>query len=254
MKKSIDLVWKHGLIALCLLLAGRPLNAAEVSVAVASNFLAPMQRIAAAFEQDTGHKARLAFGSTGKFYAQIKNGAPFQLLLAADEETPRRMEQEGLGVSGSRATYAVGRLVLYSATPGLVDDKGLVLATPFSRLSLADPKLAPYGAAAVQTLIKLGHWQRLQPQLVTGESVGQAFQFVASGNAQLGFVAMSQVMTDGQMRGGSFWLVPQALHAPLKQDMLLLKSAQNNPAALSLVRYLLGDKARSLMRAYGYEF
>ncbi len=242
------------LAAIALAVCATGPQAGEVSVAVAANFTAPMQKIALAFEQDTGHKALLAFGSTGKFYAQIKNGAPFEVLLAADDETPARLEQEGLGATGSRYTYAVGRLVLYSATPGLVDDKGLVLASSFTRLSVADPKLAPYGAAAVQALTALGHWPRLQGRLVTGESVGQAFQFVATGNAPLGLVALSQVMVDGRIGQGSAWVVPQNLHAPLKQDLLVLKAGQANPAAKALADYLKGGKARDIMRGYGYGF
>ncbi len=247
-------IWLRTLCLLVLWAVSAPAHAAEVSVAVAANFAAPMQKIATAFEQDTGHKVVLAFASTGKLYAQIKNGAPFQLLLAADDETPLRLEQEGLGLAGSRATYAMGRLVLYSATPGVVDDKGQVLAGPFTRLSIADPKLSPYGAAAVQALTQLGHWPRVQARLVTGENIGQAFQFVASGNAPLGLVALSQVMVDGRISQGSAWVVPEQLHAPLKQDLLVLKTGQNNLAATALASYLRSDKARGIMRGYGYGF
>lgn len=242
-------------LALLLALCATALQAAEVSVAVASNFAAPMQKIAAAFEQDTGHKTLLAFGSTGKFYAQIRNGAPFEVLLAADDETPQRLERERLGVPGSRYTYALGRLALYSARPGVVDDKGQVLATgDFARLALSDPKVAPYGAAAVETMTRLGQWPRWQAKLVQGESVGQTFQFVATGNAALGFVALSQVMMDGRIASGSAWVVPHNLHTPLKQDLLVLKVGASNPAALALADYLKGEKARGIMRGYGYEF
>jgi len=229
-------------------------RAGEVSVAVASNFAAPMQQIARAFAQDTGHTAVLALGSTGKFYTQIKNGAPFQLLLAADDETPARLEKEGLTVAGSRFTYATGRLVLWSQTPGLVDGEGAVLRTgTFARIALADPKLAPYGTAALQTLEQLGLVAALQPRMVQGENIAQAYQFVATGNAALGFVALSQVMVQGRMAQGSAWVVPAHLHAPLRQDAVVLANGKNNPAALALAAYLKGEKARATIRAFGYE-
>lgn len=232
-----------------------PTQAAEVSVAVAANFTAPMQKIAAAFAQDSGHQARLAFGSTGRFYAQIQQGAPFQLLLAADDETPARLEREGLGLAGSRFTYAIGRLVLWSPQPGLVDDQGLVLRQGrFDKLALADPKLAPYGAAAIESLTRLGLLQNLQAKLVQGENIAQAYQFVASGNAQLGLLALSQIHADGRLRAGSAWVLPAWLHRPIRQDALLLNPGKDNPAALALLRYLQGDQARAIIRAHGYEF
>jgi molybdate transport system substrate-binding protein len=228
-------------------------RAAEVSVAVAANFGAPMQKIAAAFEQDTGHKAVLAIGSTGKFYAQIRNGAPFQVLLAADDETPARLEREGHAVAGTRFTYAVGRLVLWSAQPGRVDAQGAVLQSGrFSRLALADPKLAPYGAAAIETLAKLGLLQALTPRFVQGESIAQAYQFVATGNAELGFVAASQVFVDGTLARGSAWVVPGDLHAPIRQDAVLLAAGQGQAAAAALLAYLRGDKVRGILLAHGY--
>lgn len=238
----------------CALASVLPTQAAEVSVAVAANFTAPMQKIAAAFEQDSGHQARLAFGSTGRFYAQIRHGAPFQLLLAADDETPARLEREGLGLAGSRFTYAIGRLVLWSPQPGLVDDQGLVLSQGrFDKLALADPKLAPYGAAAIESLTRLGLLQRLQARLVQGENIAQAYQFVASGNAELGLLAWSQLHVDGRLLAGSAWILPARLHRPIRQDAVLLTPGKDNPAALALLRYLQGDKARAIVRAYGYE-
>ena len=249
MKKTSQYV-----IAFGLLWAGL-LHAAEVSVAVAANFTAPMQKIAAVFEQDTGHKAVLSFGSTGKFYAQIKNGAPFQVLLAADDETPRRLGTEGLAMAGTQFTYAIGRLVLWSKQPGLVDDKGEVLRTGrFERLAMADPRLAPYGAAAVDSLTQLGLLPGLQARLVQGESIGQAYQFVATGNAVLGFVALSQVTTDGRLTEGSAWVVPANLHTAIRQDATVLASGKNNPAAAALMAYLKGGKARAIIRSFGYEF
>lgn len=229
-------------------------QAAEVSVAVAANFAAPMQKIAAAFEQDTGHRANLAFGSTGKFYAQIKNGAPFQLLLAADDETPKRLEREGLSVAGTRFTYAIGKLALWSKQPGLVDDQGDVLRNgTFVHIALGDPKLAPYGKAAVQTLNKLGLYDALSAKFVLGENIGQAYQFVATGNALLGFVALSQVFADGRITQGSAWIVPATLHEAIRQDVLVLDKGKDNPAAAALMQYLRGDKARAIIRAHGYD-
>ena len=229
-------------------------QAAEVSVAVAANFTAPMRKIAQTFEQETGHQAILSFGSTGNFYAQIRNGAPFQILLAADDETPIKIEKEGLGVAGSRFTYAIGKLVLWSKQPGFVDDKGEILRSgKFQRIAVANPKLAPYGAAAVETMTKLGVLKELQPEFVQGENIAQTFQFVATENAQLGFVALSQVMTDGRIAQGSAWIVPSSLHAPIRQDALLLLKGKDNPAATALMNFLRSDRSRLVIRSYGYE-
>lgn len=228
-------------------------HAGQVQVAVAANFSAPMQQIAAAFEQDTGHKALLSMGSTGKLYAQIRNGAPFQVLLAADDETPARLEREGAAVPGTRFTYAVGRLMLWSKKPGLVDDKGAVLLRgEFDRIAIADPKLAPYGAAAVEVLNALHVQAAVQAKLVQGENIAQAYQFVSTGNATLGFVALSQVWADSKLSEGSGWLVPAQLHQPLRQDAVLLTSGKDNPAALALLAYLQTDKARRIIHAFGY--
>ncbi len=228
-------------------------HADEVSVAVAANFIAPMQKIATAFEQATGHKAVLSSGATGKFYAQITHGAPFQVLLAADDTTPERLEHEGRAVAGSRFTYAVGQLVLWSAQPGYVDAEGQVLRTgDFAHLAIANPKLAPYGLAAQQTLDKLGVAARVQPRLVMGENIAQTYQFVASGNAQLGFVALSQVMEDGRIARGSAWRVPASLHEPIRQDAVLLAAGKDSAAARALLQYLRSDAARAVIRSYGY--
>jgi molybdate transport system substrate-binding protein len=243
----------HGLFGLAVFGATSASSAAEVSVAVASNFTAPMQKIAQAFVADTGHKALLAFGATGGFYAQIKNGAPFQILLAADNETPARLEKEGLGVAGARFTYAIGKLVLWSKHPRLVDDKGEVLRQGgFDKLALANPKLAPYGAAAMETITKLGLLAQLKPKFVEGANIGQTYQFVASENAALGFVALSQVFAEGRLTQGSAWVVPASFHAPIQQDAVLLNTGKDNPAATALMAYLQGDKARTIIRAYGY--
>jgi molybdate transport system substrate-binding protein len=247
---------RHGasLAILCLTLFSAGVVAAEVRVAVASNFTAPMQVIAAEFEKATGHKAQLAFGSTGKFYAQIRNGAPFEVLLAADDETPVKLEKEGLAVSGSRFTYSIGQLALWSAKPGYVDAKGEVLKQGvFDHLALANPKLAPYGAAAVETLNKLGLLAALQPRFVQGENIAQTFQFVSTGNAELGFVALSQVVEGGKLKSGSAWIVPPGLHAPIRQDAVVLARGKDNPAALALMKYLREGKARAIIKAHGYD-
>lgn len=237
------------------LMAAFAAHSAEVSVAVAANFTAPMQRIAAQFEQDTGHKAVLSFGATGKFYAQIANGAPFGVLLAADDATPQKIAREGLGNGATRFTYAIGRLVLWSKQPGYVDAEGQVLRTgDWKHIAIANPKLAPYGLAAMQTLDKLGLAAQVQPRVVTGENIGQTYQFAASGNAPLGFVALSQVMENGQLREGSAWVVPATMHAPIRQDAIVLQRGKGNPAADALMQYLRGEKARAVIRAYGYDF
>jgi molybdate transport system substrate-binding protein len=229
------------------------IHAAEVSVAVAANFAAPMKKISAQFEKDTGHKATLSFGATGKFYAQIKNGAPFHVLLAADESTPARLENEGLGVAGTRFTYATGKLVLWSKQPSLVDAKGQVLkAGKFERLALADPKLAPYGAAAVEQMKKLGLFTQLAPKFVQGENIAQTYQFVATENAQLGFVALSQVFSNGKVTQGSAWIVPAEMHSPIRQDAVILTAGADNPAAKALLDYLRGKKAGDIIRSFGY--
>ncbi len=240
------------------LLCGSLAQAGEVTVATAANFTAPMQKIAQAFEQDTGHKAQLAFGATGKFYAQIKNGAPFAVLLAADDETPARLEKEGLAVAGTRFTYATGRLALWSKQASLVDDKGEVLRSPrfeelgVQKIAIADPKLAPYGAAAMEVIQHLGVQASVAPKLVQGESIGQTYQFVSTENAQLGFVALSQISFDGRIMQGSAWVVPQHMHTPLKQDAVLLNGGKDNAAAQALLKYLQGDKAKAIIRMYGY--
>lgn len=228
--------------------------ATEIKVAVAANFTAPMKVIAQDFERDTGHKLSLAFAATGQFYAQIRHGAPFAVLLAADDETPQKLEKEGWGVAGSRFTYATGRLVLWSPNPAGVDPRGAVLRNDTrDKIALANPKLAPYGAAAIEVLDHLGLRQRLAPRIVEGAHITQTFQFVASGNAQLGFVALSQVQENGQLRTGSAWLVPASMHRPIRQDAILLQPGQSQAGAVALLQYLRGDRARAIMNQFGYE-
>jgi molybdate transport system substrate-binding protein len=229
-------------------------HAGDVQVAVAANFAGPMEKLAEQFQKDTGHKAVIASGATGKFYAQIRNGAPFEVLLSADDETPARLEAEGQVVAKSRFTYAVGRLVLWSAKANYVDAAGAVLKTgAFTHLAIANPKTAPYGAAAVAVIDKLGLTARLQARLVQGENIAQAFQFASTGNAELGFVAQAQVWRDGRFTAGSGWIVPATMHAPIRQDAALLTRGAKNPAAQALLDYLRTDKAKALIRAYGYE-
>lgn len=240
------------LFALTLACAG-PALADDIQVAVAANFMAPMKAIAADFEKDTGHKAHLAFGSSGKFYAQIKNGAPFQVFLSADDEKPARLEQEGMTVPGSRFTYAIGTLVLWSPRPGFVDDKGEVLRKgQFAHLALASPKLAPYGAAAMEAMEKMGLADSLRPKFVLGENIAQTQQFVVTGNAELGFVALSQVMKDGKIGSGSAWVVPAGMHAPIRQDAVILVSGKGNAAADALMKYLKSAQAAAIIKSYGY--
>ena len=227
--------------------------AGEVQVAAASNLAGSIQRIAAAFKRDTGHDAIVALGSTGKLYAQIRNGAPFEVLLAADDETPAKLEAEHRTVPGTRFTYATGKLVLWSAQDGYVDGQGQVLKTgDFAHLAIANPKTAPYGAAAVETLHKLHVYERVQGRLVQGENIAQAYQFVGTGNAALGFVALSQVWRDGTFTSGSGWIVPENLHAPIRQDAVILAKGAANPAAKALEDYLKSGKAKDIIRSYGY--
>jgi molybdate transport system substrate-binding protein len=227
--------------------------AATVLVAVASNFTKPMTEIAAEFEKATGHSAKLSFGASGKFVSQLENGAPFEVLLSADEKGPQKLEQASLAVPGTHFTYALGKLVLWSATPGYVDDQGKILTTGgFKHLALADPKLAPYGAAAVEVLKGLNLQNKLQPLLVLGENISQAHQFVSTGNAELGFVALSQVIENGKIATGSGWIIPADRHAPIRQDAVLLSKGAENPAAPALLDYLKSAPALAIIEKYGY--
>lgn len=235
-----------------LLCMARSACAGEVNAAVAANFAAPMQQIAAMFQKDTGHVVKLSFGSSGKFYAQIHNGAPYDVFLSADEKNPELLEQEGQGVKGTRFVYALGKLALWSAQPGVVDDK-VLLRGSYNKLAYADPKLAPYGLAAKETLEKLGLWNAVQQKLVTGENITQAYQFAASGNADLAFIALSQIIKDGKVNTGSWWLVPADLYSPIRQGAVLLAGARDKDAAQAFLAYLRSDKAASVIRGFGYE-
>ncbi|MBK1648688.1 molybdate ABC transporter substrate-binding protein [Rhabdochromatium marinum] len=230
-------------------------QAEEVSVAVAANFTGPMQEIAAAFAEDTEHEAKAAFGSSGKFYAQIKNGAPFEVFLSADAAKPARLAEDGFTVPGSNFTYALGSLVLWSADAERIpagEGAAVLQAGEFRKLAIANPKTAPYGAAAVATLQALDVEDAIKPKLVQGENIAQTYQFVSTGNAELGFVALSQVIQDGEIGSGSGWRVPAELHEPIRQDAVVLTQGKDNPAAQALMEYLHGERARNIIRAYGY--
>lgn len=229
-------------------------HADEVQVAVAANFTAPIQAIAADFEKDTGHKLVAAYGATGQFYTQIKNGAPFEVFLSADDTTPEKLEKEGDTVKGSRFTYAIGTLALWSAKEGYVDGKGEVLKkNEYQHLSIANPKAAPYGLAATQVLEKLKLTEATKAKIVEGQNITQAYQFVSTGNAELGFVALSQIYKDGKVTSGSAWVVPANMHDPIKQDAVILNKGKDSAAAKALVDYLKGPKAAAVIKSYGYQ-
>ncbi len=231
-------------------LASAPAAADEVAVAVASNFAGAAADLAARFEAATGHQVALSPGSTGRHSSQIAAGARFAVFLAADAARPARLEAEGRAVAGSRFTYAVGQLVLWSPDAALVDTAGAVLAgRAFAHLAIANPDLAPYGQAAREALTALGRWDALQPRIVRGENIGQAFQFVVAGAAELGFVALAQVRSPAGDRGGSLWMVPADLYAPIVQQAVLLR---DEPAARAFLAYLQGDEARAVIAAWGY--
>lgn len=239
-------------IALLFALPPALAHAGHAHVAVASNFAAPMKQLATQFEQASGHTLTLSSGATGKFYAQIKHGAPFDVLLAADDETPARLLREGDAIQSQ--TYAIGRLALWSERPGFVDGSDTVLRqNRFQRLAIANSKLAPYGSAAVEVLTKLKLLDNVQDKFVIGENIAQTYQFVASGNAELGFVALSQVMQEGKLSSGSVWRVPASLHTPIRQDAALLKRGEHNAAARALLDYLNTPAALAIIRSYGYE-
>lgn len=228
-------------------------HAEQVQVAVAANFVPPFREISAEFEKTSKHSVQISAGSSGKFYAQIKNGAPFEIYLSADDERPKLLEDEGLGVKGSRFTYAVGRLVLWSQDPALVKGEDTLRNGTFKHLAIANPKTAPYGTAAMQAMMKLGVWESLQSRIVMGENLGQTSGFLESGNAEVGFLALSQVLDEKLKGKGSRWDVPQNLHEPIKQDAVLLTKGQDNPAAKSLMEFMRGPQARSVIERYGYE-
>jgi molybdate transport system substrate-binding protein len=276
--KTMKYAMPQMLYAAALALTSLAAQADEVSVAVAANFAGPLVKIGEGFTAATGHTLKVSSGATGKFYSQIVAGAPFEVLIAADDETPKKLIAEGFAVAGTNFTYAIGKLVLWSAQPGFVDDQGAVLASgKFAHLAVANPKLAPYGRAGIEVLKARGLTDSLTPKLVTAETIAQAYQFVASGNAELGFVALSQVIgagppqADGRPLGGptpqaslgrgsipgkpatgSMWLVPPSLYGEIRQDAVLLKTGEKNPAAAALLAYLKGASAKSVIQSFGY--
>lgn len=248
------ITFRRFLCLMSLLLVSRISSAATTLVAVAANFTKPMTEIAAEFQKATGHEAKLSFGSSGKFVSQIENGAPFEVFLSADESNPQKLEQNGATVAGSRFVYALGKLVLWSAKPGYVDDQGQILAKGgFQHLALADPKLAPYGVAAMEVLKNLNLTEKLQPLVVLGENIAQTQQFVSTGNAELGFIALSQVIENGKIASGSGWVVPSDRYAPIKQSAVLLNLGAENPAAKALLDYLKSKPALAIIEKYGYD-
>lgn len=241
-------------VLLALLGCHLPALAGEARVAVAANFTAPIKKIAPQFEQATGHKLLPSFGSTGKLYAQIRNGAPFDIFLAADVNAPNKLEQEGIALPATTFTYATGKLVLWSAKTDFVDSKGKVLAHGnFSHLALVNPKLAPYGLAAMQTIRASGLDGKVNSKIVYGENLMQAYQYIASGNAELGFIALSQIYRDGHFSDGSAWLVPASLYTPIRQNATLLMRGQGSAAARAFMKYLKGEPAKAIIRSFGYD-
>lgn len=232
-----------------LLSATATAHAAETNVAVAANFTEPAKEIAKAFEAKTGHKAVLSFGATGQFYAQIRQEAPFTVFLAADDDTPRKAVEDGLAVADSRFTYAIGRLVLWSTDPAKVGGEETLKKGAFEKIAIANPAVAPYGAAAAQAMKKLGVYEALQPKLVQGNTIAQTYQFVETGNAEVGFVALSQVITRNE---GSRWAVPDTLHDPIRQDAVLLKKGASDEAAKAFVAFLKSPEAGAVIAKYGY--
>lgn len=245
-----ELVVGLSALVLSFLLMSAETFAEQLRVAVASNFIPPARALGELYEKQTGHKVTLIPGSTGKHYAQIVQGAPFQVFLAADAERPQLLEARGLTLAGSRFTYARGRLVLWSPRADLVDSEGEILAQDeFRHLALANPRLAPYGEAAQAVLEAHGLWQPLQGKLVRGESIGQTYQFVASGNAELGFVAYSQVYMPGQSFEGSVWKIPADLYPPIEQQAVLLEDTE---AARGFLELVASAEGRKLIREFGY--
>lgn len=236
-------------ISLAVLLGATAAAAAELKVAVAANFTDPMKALAPLFEESTGHKLVLSYGSTGQIFAQIKQAAPFEVFLAADKATPTKAVAEGLAVVGTQFTYAVGKLALYSKTPGLVTGEETLQQSKFDKLAIANPATAPYGAAAVDVMKALGVHKALEAKIVQGQNIGQTFQFVETGNAETGFVALAQI---ARVTGGSRWVVPEGLHPPILQDAVLLKAGDGNPAARAFLDFLKSKEVRAVIEAYGY--
>ncbi|WP_142847161.1 molybdate ABC transporter substrate-binding protein [Telmatospirillum sp. J64-1] len=238
------------LLALVFLAAAPAAQAGETLVAVAANFTAAASEIGERFQAETGHSAKFSFGATGQFYTQITQGAPFEVFLAADDERPSLAEAEGYGVPGSVFTYAIGKLVLWSADPSLIDGEGKVLERDdIARVAIANPVTAPYGAAAVEAMKNMGLYEKLDSRIVQGSNITQAHQFIATGNAPVGFVALAQIALEDK---GSKWLVPEDLYTPIRQDAVLLKKGEDNKAARAFLDFLKSPAALEIIRKYGY--
>ena len=235
-------------------LASSPVYAGEINVAVTADFFAPMERIVALFQKESGNTVKVSSGASGKLYLLIKGGSSFDVLLSSDETIPKRLIQDGQAAGNSRFVYAVGKLVLWSAQPGFVDAKGAVLNKGnFTKLAIADTKIEPYGMAAKETLEKLVMWNAMQEKLIKGESVTQTFQLATTENAELAFISLSQIMHDGKITEGSWWIVPSELHKPIRQSAVLLSSAKDKIAAQVFLDFLKSNKSVSIIRSFGYE-
>lgn len=246
----MPILFRSAVLALAIGVTALPAKASDTLVAVAANFTAAANEIGAAFTEATGHDVTFSFGATGQLYTQITQGAPFEVFLAADAKRPALAETEGFAVPGSRFTYAIGTLALWSADPDLIDDDATVLTEGrFRRLAIANPAVAPYGAAAIQVLDSLGLVEAVEAKLVQGSNIAQAYQFVATGNAEIGFVALAQVVLDER---GSSWIVPENLHDPIRQDAVLLKQGADNPTAQAFHAFLTSPTAAEIIRRYGY--
>jgi molybdate transport system substrate-binding protein len=226
-----------------------PTQAAQTHVAVAANFIEPAREIAALFQKKTGDEAILISGASGAFFAQITHGAPFEVFLSADEERPRLAVEQGFAVPESRFTYAIGKLVLWSRVIDVTDGAAALKAGAFNKLSIANPTAAPYGAAAVESLKALGLYDSLQGKIVQGGSIAQAFQFIDTKNAELGFIALSQLYGNTE---GTRWLVPENLHTPIRQDAVLLKNGESDPTAKAFLAFLKGPEALEIVKRFGY--
>lgn len=235
--------------ATVLLFAASGAHAGEVKVAVAANFMQTAREIGENFEKITGHKAVLSFGSTGQLYTQITQDAPFEIFLAADQERPKKAVAEGLAGADSRFTYATGRIVLYSKNANLIKGMQTLRDAGFARIAIANPATAPYGAAAVEVMKKLGVYNTLRPKIVQGNNIAQTYQFVKTENAEIGFIAMSQIANHDE---GSWWIVPENAYSTIAQDAVLLKKGEGNDAAIAFIRFLKGDAAKAVKEKYGY--
>lgn len=241
-------------VAAALLSGSFAASAADVNIAVAANFTAPMKEIAALYEKDTGTKVLASYGATGAFYAQIKNGAPYQVLFAADAKTPAKIEAEGLGVKGTAKPYAFGKLVLWSAAPDFVkQDKNFILSDAVKKIAVANPKLAPYGEAAYQTMESWGNLEKATPKFVTGDNIGKTYQYAKTENAQVGFVALSQVYKDGKFTSGSGWIIPSEIYKPIRQDSVVLNPGKDNKDVAAFMKFMAeSPKVRAIVESYGY--